>query len=668
MSTPLLRLNDNHRNTLLSAFMYMDQLLSEGVAGLTPAEEGAIFSLLKPDATATQRKIISDQVARLRRSMRDALNACSIPVRPPTIGALWSLRNSLTFIDIALEDLSKSHLSGYGAVDENSAEGIMALQAQIRAVLADLQSYVASGTGGDLAARFSRLDKTKEEVLLLSEIERIITAHGLVELRQALSLLLERLEKNWWTVAFVGRVNSGKSSLLNYLLATDILPSGVTPVTAVPVRITSGPEIVATVSFASGRPARVPGLQLRDFASEEHNPGNEQHVTDILLELPAARLTTDVCFVDTPGLGSLATAGAAQTLGFLPRCDLGVFLVDCCSTLAEEDLSVIRTLFDGGADVLVVLSKADLLTLADRERVLAYVRRQLAANLSREVPVSLVSVASGFTMLADSWFDTALAPQQAVHLQLAAQALRRKAGGLKEVVEAVLTQRSGHLNDAFTSQGTAIDVAAARAVLQSNRRRLYDSVLCATPRADEAIDHAVVILVQEPSGSSPEDLSRTFAEVLVYVAARMGDACDRLLQETRRAVVEVFASANGTAIVPDFPVPTSRPLYDPAATVAAVGIDSRWRRWPTSMIRRAVLRRCLLTKGKASLDETLQAYRATLLAWGQRYIDDLNLHFNAEVGIAEAGAGQAASTARPREILRDLDLLRNWNGQVRVTS
>ena len=668
MSSHLLKLNDNHRNTLLAAFMYIDRLLSEGMAGLTSAEEGAIFSLLAPDATPIQRKIISDQVARLRRAIRAALDACSIPVRPPTTGALWSLRSSLIFIDITLEDLSLNHLCGYGQIDDDTAEGIRTLQAQIRAVLADLQNYVASGAGGDLAARLARLDQTKDEVRLLSELERIITAHGLVELRQALSLLLSRLERNWWTVAFVGRVNSGKSSLLNFLLATDILPSGVTPVTAVPIRIVSGPELVATVSFASGKPIRVPGLQISDFASEEHNPGNGRHVTDILLEMPAARLAGDVCFVDTPGLGSLATVGASQTLGFLPRCDLGVFLLDCSSTLTEEDLAVIRTLFENGADVLVVLSKADLLGPADRERMLAYVGRQLAASLSREVPVSLVSVGSGHTMLTDAWFADALGPRQTIHLRLAAEALRRKAGALKETVERALTRRCARFGHASASPGAVTDVAAAHALLENNRRQLSDLVLRATPRAEAAIDHAAAILVQEPSVRSPDDLSRALAEVLVYIAARLGDACDRHLQETRLSLIGTFDATSRAAVVPDFPVPASRPLFDPTATVAAVSIDAKWRRWPTAAIRRAILRRHLLARGEVALDEALRAYRSALLAWGQRYFDDLGRHFNAEVGVAEAGTGGAESTTPSMEMLRDLELLRNWNEPARAAS
>ena len=667
MSKPTLNLNDNHRNTLLAGFRYIDRLLAEAVAGLTPAEDGAIFTLLIPDATPVQRKIISDQVARVRRAIRAALEACSVSIRPPPIGALWSLQSSLISIDIALEELGPAHLRGYGSIDDATAEGIRTLQAQIRTVLADLQNYVASGSGANLAARLERLDQTRDEVRLLSELERVIRSHGLVELRHALSLLLDRLEKNRWTVAFVGRVSCGKSSLLNYLLVTDILPSGVTPVTAVPIRIVPGPELVATVSFASSKPVRIPGAQIGEFASEERNPGNRRQVTDIVLEMPATRLAGDVCFVDTPGLGSLATAGGAQTLGFLPRCDLGVFLLDCSSTLTEEDLAVIRTLFECGADVLVVLSKADLLGPADRDSMLAYVGRQLAASLSREVPISLVSVADGHATLTEAWFAHALAPRQAMHLQLAAQALRRKAGGLKEAVIAALNRYCDRFIHASISLGSGANLGAAQAALEGNRRRLFDLVFRATPSVDAVVDEAADILVRE-TVKSPEDRPKALAEILARIASRVGDACEKILQETRLVIARSLEQAGRSAAVPELPIPASRPLFDPAATAAAVGVDPNLRRWPTGVIRRALLRRSLRIRGRVALDESLRAYGSSLIAWGQQYLDDLGRQFNAEVGIAESGLAAVDPAAPSPGLIQDLELLRNWNSLARDPS
>ena len=155
MEHPTLKLNENHRRTLLAGFKYIDGLLTEGSAGLAPAEDGAIFSLVAPDATPVQRKVISDQVARVRRAVRAALDSCSIAIPPPDVGALRSLQAYLISIDIALDELGPSHLRGYGSVDDATADGVRAFQAQIRAALSDLQKYAASGWAATSAPAFA---------------------------------------------------------------------------------------------------------------------------------------------------------------------------------------------------------------------------------------------------------------------------------------------------------------------------------------------------------------------------------------------------------------------------------------------------------------------------------------------------------------------------------
>lgn len=666
MEHSALKLNENHRRTLLAGFKYIDQLLTEGAAGLAPAEDGAVFGLVAADATPVQRKVISDQVARVRRAVRAALDACSIAVPAPTVGALWSLHTYLIAADIALEELGPGHLRGYGELDAAAADRVRALQAQVRTALADLQKYVGSGSGGDLGARLRRLDQTRDEVRLLRELERIITGHGLVELRPALSLLLERLESNAWTVAFVGRVSSGKSSLLNYLLATDLLPSGVTPVTAVPIRIIAGAEPAATVSFAQEKPVRVPGRELGTFASEEHNPGNVRHVTDIVLEIPSARLEGDVCYVDTPGLGSLATEGAAQTLAFLPRCDLGVFLLDCAGTLTEEDLAVVRTMLEGGAEVLVVLSKADLLASADRERMREYVLRRLRESLGHEISVSPVSVAEGCRALTETWCAEALAPRRAAHRRLAAEALRRKVGALKEAVGAALARAA---RPARSCSGPAVPepkVGAARAAMEQHRRQLYETVSRAVPRPEAVWQETAELLATGAVGDESGDFPKALAAILVRIAAHAAAAVEGALGEARLVMADALEEARAGA--PALPPPFSRPLFDPSAVVAAAAEVRVWRGWPHRIFQLMVRRR-LAADGTAALEASLRAYGSALLAWGQRYLEDIRRQFDAEVGFAEAEEQGGGAPASPvQELARDLALLRDWNVSAEAAS
>jgi GTP-binding protein EngB required for normal cell division len=664
MSDSSLTLNDNHRNALHSGFKYIDKLVSEGFEGvIANGESGAVFDPLVADATPVQQKVIADQLARLRRAIRTALGAFNIPVRPPTISALWGLRTNLNFIEVAVEELGPKHLRGYGVIDAATEIGVNAQLAQIRTIIAELSRYLADGLGGDLAARVTRLDQTKNEIQLLRELERIVAAHGLVEFRLPLTQLLERLEKPRWTVAFVGRVSCGKSSLLNFLLGTNILPSGVTPVTAVPIRIIRGPDPQATICFATGRPERIPADQLGKFASEEENPGNASYVTDIELELPVERLAGDICFVDTPGLGSLATTGAAQTLAFLPRCDVGVLMIDAAATPTEEDIGVARSLLEGGAEVLVVVSKADLLTAPDRTKMEHYIASRFAAALGQALTVAPISIAAAHADLAEHWWQGMIAPRLSRNRELAAVALRRKIGGLREAVINALVRASQP--GGTRASAAPAQLGLARAAIENARRKAYDIPFKATPPSAQVLAAAAAALVTEEGDA---DLAAGLAQELGRAAADFARHFEAAVNDTRLLAQQALTAAlsNESAPSAELSAPSSRPLFDPAPVLAAGGISLAWKRWPALAARRAALGRALRSRYSVPLDAALRNYGHALVGWTQHYLDDLAAQFNAQAGLVEAAIasvhrGEAGPTAPG--IVPDLELLRAWNTQ-----
>jgi GTP-binding protein EngB required for normal cell division len=269
-------------------------------------------------------------------------------------------------------------------------------------------------------------------------LERVITGRGLVEFRPQLDLIVRRLESPEFEIAVFGRVSSGKSSLLNHVVGRDVLPVGVTPITAVPTRLVRGVRPAALISFAEEGQRTVPVEELGLYASEEGNPGNRRRVTGILVCLPAPRLHEGIVLVDTPGIGSLARSGSAETFAYLPRCDLGVVLIDAASTLTPDDLDVLRLLYEAGIPAQVLLSKADLLTPADRQRAADYVRERVRQELGLELPVCPVSTVGADEKLLTEWFGQEIEPLLTRHRALTEASLHRKAAHLRESVVAVL--------------------------------------------------------------------------------------------------------------------------------------------------------------------------------------------------------------------------------------
>ena len=230
---------------------------------------------------------------------------------------------------------------------------------------------------------------------------------------------------------------------------------GVNPITAVPTRLGYGCDPRATAWFADRKPEQFGIERLAEFVTEQHNPSNAQHVTRIVVELPAHRLREGVVYVDTPGLGSLATSGAAETKAYLPRCDLGVVLIDAGSTLTQDDLATVQTLYGAGIPASVLLSKADLLAPADRDRALQYVAGHIRSDLGLELPVHAISIKAEHSDLLEKWLDTEILPLYDRHAELARQSVKRKIGTLRLGVEAALKMRlrrsesGGHLGAAM---------------------------------------------------------------------------------------------------------------------------------------------------------------------------------------------------------------------------
>jgi GTP-binding protein EngB required for normal cell division len=434
-------LNPSQQLHLLTSCQYADKLLSEIEATLAASQSKSPFPKFKPDISPAQAKVVQDYIARMRAQLVRILDSQRVPIPAPRIGSVHSVRVTLGFVDIAFDECRPNRMAGYGHLADASATEIAGLVDEIQGIVSRLSSYLAQDQSAGLENRLRRLEEAGSDIALVKALERAIDQHGLVEFRPALGTIIDRLETETFEIAVFGRVSSGKSSLLNHIVGQDLLPVGVNPITAVPTRLAYGPKPRATAWFADRQPEQFGIERLAEFVTEQHNPSNLQHVTRIVVELPAQRLREGVVYVDTPGLGSLATSGAAETKAYLPRCDLGVVLIDAGSTLTQDDLATIETLYTAGIPASVLLSKADLLAPADRDRAIQYVAGHIRSDLGFELPVHAISIKAEYSGLLEKWLDTQILPLYDRHAELARQSLNRKIGALRLGVEAALKAR-----------------------------------------------------------------------------------------------------------------------------------------------------------------------------------------------------------------------------------
>jgi GTP-binding protein EngB required for normal cell division len=437
-------LNSSQTRHLLTSAQYADKLFGEIESVLFASKSKSPFRRYKNALSPAQIKVVEDYLARIRAQLVRVLEAQGILLPEPQLESVRSIRTDLAFVKIAFEDCAPQRMRGYGEVSESKTRELNGVVEEMESAIEKLDSYLAQGLGQDLQGRLERLARNGSDVTTLKTLERIINDHGLVEFRSTLSMIMDRLESKSFEIALFGRVSSGKSSLLNSIVQSEILPVGVNPTTAVPTRLVYGPTPRLIVKYADINSEQFETSELSEFVTEQHNPANLKHVTQVVVELPSPRLSDGVVLVDTPGLGSLATSGAAETLAYLPQCDLGVVLIDAGSTLTEDDLGTIRALYEAGVPVSLLLSKSDLLAANDRAQSLAYVSQQITARLGVNLSVYPVSVQPTHLALLDDWLNREMLPLCERHQQLAQESLQRKIGSLREAVETALRTRLEH--------------------------------------------------------------------------------------------------------------------------------------------------------------------------------------------------------------------------------
>ncbi len=626
-------LNSSQKLHILSSFQYADKLLGDIESILEASSSRTAFPKYKTDVAPAQAKIVRDYIDRLRSQMIRVLESQGIYPPEPRFGSIHSIRVTLGFAGIAFDECRAKVMSGYGEMPDSVIPEINGLVGEMKGLVEKLDAYLGQSLGQDLQLRLEKLQKAGADVGLVSTLDRIINAHRLVELRSALTNVVARLESTNFEIAVFGRVSSGKSSLLNRILEQDVLPVGVNPVTSVPTRIAYGPAPRGVAWFASGSPQQFEIERLPELVTEQFNPANSKHVTRIVVELPSPRLRDGVVYVDTPGLGSLVTAGSAETLAYLPRCDLGVVLVDAGATLAADDLSTIRTLYEAGIPALVLLSKSDLLAADEPEQVRQYVVDHIQSKLGLKLPVHAVSVKAERAPLLERWFEEEIAPLYDRHAELARESLSRKIGILRDRVEAALLSKLKHSEDQadqshseLQAVGTSLRIAAGRFTeVRAESFKISDAMREIGPAAMERAAGVVTDSAGNPETIVPSVLEQVAAEQAAPVASMARDLAQDLTDTLIRAAAAL--GMDGPDKNELAAVLTDMPRLD----LGSLSINARTNNLVLRMSRGWAQRRLqhrLWTQAGLDVTAAFSSHGKLLEAWIRRTFAELEARFD----------------------------------------
>jgi GTPase Era involved in 16S rRNA processing len=202
----------------------------------------------------------------------------------------------------------------------------------------------------------------------------------------------ERVAEGRFYVACVGQFKRGKSTLINALIGASVLPAGVVPVTTVPTVIRHGDHRRARIRFQTKGWSAIPLDKLDEYVSEDKNPENAKAVVGVEVFFPSPLLASGMCFVDTPGLGSVFAGNTAATHDFIPHIDAAIIVIGADPPISGDELAIVETVAKQVSNLLFVLNKADRVNQGELATATAFARRVLEKQLKQ--PVSVIFEAS----------------------------------------------------------------------------------------------------------------------------------------------------------------------------------------------------------------------------------------------------------------------------------
>jgi GTP-binding protein EngB required for normal cell division len=595
---------------------------------------------------------------------------------PPDIPATRSVLTNLSFVDIAIEELKPSYMRGFGAVPEDAINELNGVVYELRSLVGGMERYLKQELTTDLEKRLQLLERNGIDVGLLQLLEQVVTRNGLVEFRNRIDTLAARLEDDSFELALFGRVSCGKSSLLNALLGIDVLPVGINPITAVPTKLRYGSTLKAVVSYGDGRTAAVSIDELSRLVTEQGNPGNLKNIVRAIVEVPSSRLKQGILLVDTPGLGSLAKRGAAETLAYLPSCDLALLLIDAGATLSDEDIGTLRLLYEAGIPALVLLSKADLLAEGDLHQAISYIKEHVKHDLNLDVTVHPVSALPRYSILLDQFFERELYPRFEQARTLRSASVARKIGSLREAITtAIESSLHRERRGGGQKQGNAPESEAQLRILTGKvgeQRTVLDHAFRTIGELPDPILEIVVqnALTSVRATSDTQISSFQLSEwVHDAVTASIQPPIDRLRSVAKESIesLQTIAHNMNRTDAPsqqDFEaLLRDLPRFELAVLPESIGIN-RWKFFGEGMLRsrlRASLRESIGTH----LREELHLYGMALSQWSAQIVRKLETLVNSYADAyriqLQRMTGVRAKVLDPSQLEADLQLI---NGAV----
>ena len=225
------------------------------------------------------------------------------------------------------------------------------------------------------------------------------------QIKESLNLLIDTLNEPP-LIAVIGQFSSGKSTFLNALLGQDILPSGLTPVTAKAVRLKFAKMPLLSVKFINGSESLLASSDLAEL-----NKLGEQ-VSSMTLYAPS-EILKEINFIDTPGLNSLRDADTKETKNTLKKVSGAIWLSLANNAAKASELESIKEILKANdLKAICLINQKDKLSEEELESLLKHARQTYGELFEDIIAISskqaLLGITNNNSLLEASNFNEAL--------------------------------------------------------------------------------------------------------------------------------------------------------------------------------------------------------------------------------------------------------------------
>ncbi len=203
--------------------------------------------------------------------------------------------------------------------------------------------------------------------------------------------LQEKLVQQQFNLVVMGQFKRGKSTFINALLGTEIVPTAIVPLTSIVTLLCFGPQPKSVVHFLDGHSEETGISEIHRYVTEKANPKNRLNVKEVEVFYPCPHLKDGVRIIDTPGVGSVFDHNTEVAYAYLPNVDAGIFVVTADPPLSASEHRFLKEVRGYVDNLFFVLNKIDTVGEKDLAEALAFTADILQEDLKRSVTVWPIS-------------------------------------------------------------------------------------------------------------------------------------------------------------------------------------------------------------------------------------------------------------------------------------